>query len=290
MLIGIVRETPAENDAARDAPWLTRVVANRYPAVVPDPTQPRESAAPRFVLPGRGRQEVFVEGARHDIDLSHASPSVARALIEDWRARFNAAGESLPRARPLIFRNRGAGSGMSLRHPHSQLIAAEVPAPTAALMESNQRAHHAEHARCLLCELSREDEDDGERVLLADDSLLAVVPWAAAAPCEIRIVSRRHAAHFGEIDGEERLSLARTLPRLLAALEVARPGVGYNLVVHSPPPASRDPALHWFIQVRPREPAPAGYEIGSGNRINGSPPERDAARLREAMGRATSRP
>lgn len=290
MLIEIVRETAAEAADASEAAWLTRVVANRYPAVVPDAAVPSGAAPPHLTLPARGRQEVFVEGPRHDRDLTDAPASVARALIEDWKARFVVAGRAFPRARPLLFRNGGFRSGMSLRHPHSQLIVADVPAPAADTLESNQRWHYEAHGNCLLCELISRDEEAAERVVLAGDTLVTVVPWAASVPCEMRIVPRRHVPSFGGADDAEKAALAKALPDLLAALEIARPGIAYNLVIHSPPPATRDPALHWFIGIRPRDPAPAGYEIGSGNRINGSPPERDAARLREALRvRATAR-
>jgi UDPglucose--hexose-1-phosphate uridylyltransferase len=39
--------------------------------------------------------------------------------------------------------------------------------------------------------------------------------------------------------------------------------------------------MHWHVQIQPRLTTPAGFEMGSGVRINPSLPEADAAFLKD---------
>lgn len=49
-------------------------------------------------------------------------------------------------------------------------------------------------------------------------------------------------------------------------------------------PGTDAPHLHWYLQICPRLTTLAGFEIGSGMRINPSIPEEDAGFLRETAG------
>ncbi len=295
MLVEIVRETGDPSGA-----WLTRVVANRYAAVTPDAEMPHggRGEGPGTIGPegpgasgslfpaaaARGLQEVFVEGPRHDLDFPDLPAAVGRAVVMDWRERFRSAARRLTAGRISLFRNRGSGAGMSLAHPHSQLLATTIPSPARDAEDGRMRAYHAATGRCLLCDVVSAELRAGVRVVARSDAFAAFVPWAPGAPGEVWVVPLRHRPSFGETADDEVADLAKGLGSLLGAVCKATEG-GYNLVVHSAT-GSEDgvEALHWRMEIRPRRPAAAGYEIGSGNRITGTTPQEDAERLRTALG------
>ena len=56
----------------------------------------------------------------------------------------------------------------------------------------------------------------------------------------------------------------------------------YNYVINTCTQYKADePHLHWYLQIKPRFTTIAGFEIGSGIRINPSNPEMNAAFLKE---------
>jgi UDPglucose--hexose-1-phosphate uridylyltransferase len=59
-------------------------------------------------------------------------------------------------------------------------------------------------------------------------------------------------------------------------------------VIVSASRAAQDPGRgwHWYLRLRPRLGQPGGFEVATGVAVNPSLPERDALRLREAVGRA----
>jgi UDPglucose--hexose-1-phosphate uridylyltransferase len=57
----------------------------------------------------------------------------------------------------------------------------------------------------------------------------------------------------------------------------------YNLVLHtSPLSLCREEALHWYWRLAPRLTRTAGFELGTGLRINTLSPEHVATLLRES--------
>jgi UDPglucose--hexose-1-phosphate uridylyltransferase len=130
------------------------------------------------------------------------------------------------------------------------------------------------------CDMLSWEQADRRRVVLENESFVAFVPFAAEVPFETWIVPRRHQSDFGRTTATERVDLARALREILARLYTKLHDPDYNYVINSAP-RMHEPHLHWFVRLRPRLVTRAGFEIGSGMRINPSLPEADAAFLNE---------
>jgi UDPglucose--hexose-1-phosphate uridylyltransferase len=270
------------NGRDRDpADWHTRVLPNKYPALTPDRAGRADAAGLYRTRPGVGRQEVVVDSPRHGASLAAMPESQIEAILETYQSRYRALREE--DLFPFIFRNHGADAGASLAHPHSQIIATDFAPPHVEQEERRARAHATETGRCGYCEMIGRELADGDRIVCATDSFIAFVPYAAQVPYEMWILPREHAPEFGRMDAPMRADLAGTLRTVLSALFTQCGDPDYNLFVRTglnhPCDAEH---VHWSLRIRPRLSLDAGFELGTGLKVNPSLPERDAEHLRAA--------
>lgn len=278
-LPGIEMESPGENGT-----WSTRVVPNKYPALTREGSGIRRSAGLYRVMEGFGCHEVIIETPLHNRQPGRMNVREAEEIVRTYDRRYRAL-EAIPGIRTVIvFRNHGPAAGTSLLHPHSQIIAAGIVPRHIRQRDDAARGYFDVWGRCLYCDMVEQELSDGRRVVLANERYAAFVPFAAGVPFEIWIVPRRHRACFGGLDDGERADFAAALLGALARLDGACGDPDYNYVIHSSAGCGAgDAHLHWHLQIRPRLVTPAGFEMGSGIRINPSVPEDDAARLRAAQ-------
>ena len=176
--------------------------------------------------------------------------------------------------------NEGREAGASLPHTHAQLYALPfVPAAVARERERFTAYSNRTQGRNLLEDLLQDEVRLGERVVAVDSEAVATCPFASQVPYQLQIVPRRPLPRF-EDEGPLAAGVLRdVLRRLRAALGGLPP---LNLWVRTAP---RDAERFcWRIDVLPRLAHLAGLEVGTGVHLNVLPPERAAARLREAAG------
>lgn len=294
-LPGVLWELP---DDDRDG-WRTRAVPNRYPAFSGASAEGRdrtvELAGEAPVTPGRavpavGAQEVLIETPRHDVDLADMPAAHAEAVLRTYQARYELHAR---RDRPFhvaLFRNEGREAGTSLVHAHAQLVATAARPPAAARREERLRAYHGEEDGCLLCALPDVEPEGGERTVHDGAHVRAFVPWAAGAPLEVWLVPRRHASSFADATAGERQEMAALLVSLARAYRGRAGDPDFNLLLHSSSDGGGDPALHWFVQLRPRVGRAAGFELLTEITINPSDPLSDAELIRDALGDVPAKP
>ncbi len=110
---------------------------------------------------------------------------------------------------------------------------------------------------------------------------MAFIPFAAAVPFETWLMPKRHQSDFGWISDMEKSELILALYDLLMRLHQKLNDPDFNYIINSTARKTNTPELHWFVHIRPRLITRAGFEIGSGMRINPSLPENDADFLNE---------
>lgn len=282
-LPAILEEEPTPEDPG----WRVRVVPNRYPAFGgggDGPAPDLEAQEPGVCIPARGVQEVVIETPRHDLGIAGLAGEDLRTVVEVYQRRARIRGAE-PWIRWLhVFRNQGRAAGASLPHSHAQLIALPWVPPEERVRRRRLRAFYRDQGRCLLCAPGDAEPDLEDRMVLENEHLRAFVPWAAETAFEVWIVPRRHHPWFGDAAADERDALALALGKLLAGFERRSGGAPHNYMVHAgSPEVGADPAVHWFVQIRPRTQQPAGFELASGMHINASSPEADARALRSTI-------
>ncbi len=280
VLPSIIMELPKPDGSL----WQTRVVPNKYPALVPEGDMKRCKQGVYLTMRGYGRHEVIVESSEHNQQMALMSLKEVAIIIETYHRRYREHMEEHMNMMVVIFRNHGAGAGTSLIHPHSQLIVTGLVPHHIRWREEVAQRHFNQWGRCVYCEILEFEMQDRRRVVFENNSFLAFVPFAAEVPFEIWIVPKKHKADFGNISDEEKPDLAAALQGILARLYKKMNDPDYNYIINtSARYRADDPELHWYLQVRPRLTTQAGFEVGSGMSINPTVPEDDADFLNEEI-------
>jgi UDPglucose--hexose-1-phosphate uridylyltransferase len=278
MLPSVLWELEAEDDR----PWHTRVVPNKYSALDPDRTPDHRTNGLYRTRASRGRQEVIIDTPCHYRPLAQMPVAQVDAVLRTYLERYCALRTEHDDLIPFLFRNHGASAGASIAHPHSQLIAPNFRPPQIEREERNARARYEEMGQCPYCAMIENELDTGARLVWTSDAFVAFVPFAAEVPYEMWIFPRAHAPEFGRLRPNDRRELATTLHTLLGRLRTQLDNPDYNFFVRTALDHQTEaPHLHWSLRIRPRTTVRAGYELGTGERINPSIPERDAAVLRK---------
>ena len=179
--------------------------------------------------------------------------------------------------------------GASNPHPHCQIWGtASIPnEPTKESLA--QHNYRLVHDRCLLCEYVNYESAHEQRVVLANHSFTAVVPFWAAWPFETLIIPKRHVADISQLTVSERQELGRVLQSLTRAYDAlfATP-FPYSMGFHQQPTDNRQHS-EWHLHAHFFPPLLRSASIRKfmvGFEMLGTPqrditPESAAERLRE---------
>lgn len=103
--------------------WHTRVVPNKFPAVVPEDGPRRHRKEIFLTMPAYGHHEVIIETPLHNRQPGIMDKQELDHIVETYHRRYLDLMKEEENMMVLIFRNHGEKAGTSLMHPHSQLIA-----------------------------------------------------------------------------------------------------------------------------------------------------------------------
>ncbi|KAI8325223.1 galactose-1-phosphate uridylyltransferase [Martensiomyces pterosporus] len=268
---GNVRATGVKNDNYAS----TYVFPNDYAAVHAE--QPECSAQSLSQVAGsspseelfrvesaRGECKVVCFSPRHDLTLPELSLAEISQVIRTWQDMY-----AEMSARPGIgyvqlFENKGAMMGCSNPHPHGQMWAlSDVPTEPGKEIDSFKafRAKHAEEAECpcLLCAYVKAEEQNAakngaaNRVVLQNDSFMAIVPFWALWPFETMIVAKRHICNITELTDSQISDLAEVMQGLTCRYDnMFQCSFPYSMGVHQSPTAGHPDAdcchlhLHFY--------------------------------------------
>ncbi|HEV3474097.1 MAG TPA: galactose-1-phosphate uridylyltransferase [Actinomycetota bacterium] len=283
--------TPAEiGRSPRTGPWRHRVMPNLYPAVSPGldaavPVEPElVGAFPGAERAAAGAHEVVVESPLHNQRLDEMPTDDLAAVLRTWRDRSMAlSGQPGVRA-VVVFKNFGERAGISVVHPHSQIIATPVVPPEVMRRAEVAARYHHEHGRSVFLDLAERELAEGVRLVGVSPGFVAITPFASRLPYETWVIPFEQQASFTTLRDDQAPHLATLLRDVAGALRRSAGDPDYNLVVHTAPVGQEGvPFLQWYIRVLPRVMTAAGFELGSGMWINCVAPERAAATLRESL-------
>ncbi|NJP06521.1 MAG: galactose-1-phosphate uridylyltransferase [Chloroflexaceae bacterium] len=262
--------------------WQTRVVRNKYPALMHEGMPDRFSNGVRRRIHGVGYHEVVVLHPKHNMTIALMRPwevSMAFATMQR-RARVMA---NDPRIEQIvIFKNHGQRAGASLLHPHCQIIALPVVPSNIRSRLEEARRYFDDNGHCIFRAILEDELDSGERIVAMNEHFVAFVLYASASPFHMWIIPRQHRASFQDASDEEIASLGEIMQNVLNRVYVGLRDPDYNFMIRSAPIRdSRSISFHWYISLVLRLSRVAGFELGSGMYINPTVPEVCAAFLRD---------
>ncbi|KAJ2821950.1 galactose-1-phosphate uridyl transferase, partial [Coemansia erecta] len=250
---GNTRATGARNEQYES----TFVFTNDYAAVHADQPECSDAALKQVagshasgelfrVESTRGQCKVVCFSPRHDLTLPELSIGDISKVVRTWQQVYAELSADPAIGYVQLFENKGAMMGCSNPHPHGQVWAlSDVPSEPAkemASLHAFQQKHR--HGACLLCsyveaEQKNANAESTNRVVLENDSFMALVPFWAVWPFETMIVAKAHVADVGGLSSKQVHDLAETMQGLTIRYDnMFECSFPYSMGLHQSPTAA----------------------------------------------------
>jgi UDPglucose--hexose-1-phosphate uridylyltransferase len=259
---GVVQKQPAILTWPAEGPWQVRVIPH------PDPLYHIEGEPGRLAdgmydrMGALGAHEVVIETPQHDRKMSQFSDEEIERVLWVWAARIADLKKDARLKYIAVFKNQGVLAGDEWAHSHSQ-ITATIFVPRRIKYELHSASEwYRERERCIFCDVVRQDEKQGKRIVDVQGEYYALCPYSSRVPYEIWLLHRRHNHLFEQPrPGSNRRQLAELLGRVLRRLEKIAPA--FHLVVHTAPNTRNKKGelagywktlpddFHWHIEILP---------------------------------------
>jgi UDPglucose--hexose-1-phosphate uridylyltransferase len=242
--------------ARTDRYTSTYVFENDYAALKPDAPQFSSDEAGKGLLVAEGESgvcRVICFSPRHDLTLAKMSMEEIRAVVDVWAEQCAELGSREDIGYVQIFENRGSMMGASNPHPHGQIWASRSVPNEIVAEFAGQRTYFEDNGVVLLCEYQKMEESLGERIVAANTSFIAVVPFWAVWPFEVMVLPRRHVARLEELSEVERLEFAEILQQITATYDkVFDTPFPYSMGLHPAPYDGKDhPEWQFHVHFYP---------------------------------------
>jgi UDPglucose--hexose-1-phosphate uridylyltransferase len=288
---GSIDKQPAILSLPSEGAWQVRVIPH------PDPLYRVEGEPSRLAegmydkMGALGAHEVVIETPQHDKRMSQFSDEEIERVLSAWATRIIDLKKDLRFKYVTVFKNQGGAAGDEYSHAHSQ-ITATIFVPRRIKYElSSASEWFRERERCIFCDVVRQDEKNGKRIVDVQGDYYALCPYASRVPFEIWVLHRKHNHLFEQPrPGSNRRQLAALLGRVLRRLEKVAPA--FHMVVHTAPNTRSKKGelagywktladdFHWHIEILPiLEKRSKSYSIKEVY-FNAMLPETAAAQLR----------
>lgn len=193
----------------------TFVFDNDYAALLPEISSVEVNDDGLLVARSeRGICRVLCFSPRHDLTVSLMDAKALRKVVDVWEEEYLALGSRDFINYVQIFENRGAAMGCSNPHPHGQIWANETIPDLPGKEQENQLAYLKSRGRCLLCDYLEKELRLAERIVVENDSFVALVPFWAVWPFETMVLPRRHLSSIDQLRENEKNDLANIMKRL----------------------------------------------------------------------------
>ena len=264
------------------------VFDNDHPCVGPEAPQ-HLTPAPGIYRngPATGVARVVCYTPKHNLTLAELPADSIATLLHTWREQYIELGARPEVRHVLIFENKGDVVGVSNPHPHGQIYATNFVFKTIETEASVCGRYYREHGRVLFQDILNSESSDGRRVLFANSSAIAFLPYFARYAYECYVAPKATHASLATMSAGEIRDLAAALKSLLVRYDnLWERSFPYVLALHQAPTDGADySGFHFHIECHPPLRKPdllkylAGPEIGGGNFLSDTLPEAKAAEL-----------
>jgi UDPglucose--hexose-1-phosphate uridylyltransferase len=197
--------------------------------------------------------KVICFSPRHDLTLPEMPLEEIGNVIALWQQEFASLAENPDIKYIQIFENKGEIMGCSNPHPHGQ-IWASTSVPMEVVKESvQQKKYFNQFGKSLLSAYVALEQKKQERVVLENDSFIALTPFWAVWPYEILLVSKRHVQHITQFTAREKADFAVILKELTTKYDnLFNVSFPYSAGMHQAPVNNGDyPEWHWHMHFYP---------------------------------------
>ncbi|MBN2035564.1 MAG: UDP-glucose--hexose-1-phosphate uridylyltransferase [Chitinispirillaceae bacterium] len=184
----------------------------------------------------KGVCRVICYSPRHDLTMSRMSVESISAVVDLWADQYDELGSRNDISYVQIFENKGRQMGCSNPHPHGQIWANQTVPEIPAKESTAQRVFRESRNKCLLCEYLRLEQARQERLVLENDSFVALVPFWAVWPYEVMLLPKVHSTAVSGLSPSERNDLADALKRITTRYDnLFHCDFPYSMGIHQQP-------------------------------------------------------
>ncbi len=259
---GIVEQTNSILTWPPEGTWQVRVIPHPNPLYRVEIEPARAAEGIYDKMGPLGAHEVIVETRQHDKRFSQLTDEEIDRVLWVWGSRITDLKKDARFKYISVFKNQGTMAGEEWRHAHSE-VTATIFVPRRIKYElSSAHEWYKDRERCVFCDIVRQEEKQGKRIVDAQGDYYALCPYASRVPFEIWVMHRRHNHLFEQPrPGSNRRQLATLLGRVLRRLEKIAPE--FHLVVHTAPNTRNKKGelagywktladdFHWHIEIMP---------------------------------------
>lgn len=277
-----------EGSAPNTPGWQVRVIPEADPYFRVEWDLVREGAGMYDKVTPRGASELIIESPSHEDTLATMGPDQLERVLWMYRDRLEDLKQDV-KIRDILITRRHRKPGVRLSHPYSRVTAIPVIFDDLRRGLRESQEYYQYKRRCLFCDILRQEQSDGDRVVRLTPFFLLMIPYAARTPFETWILPRQHACAFETLAPEAAADLARLLSGYFGALATGVGDPSFELSLQTAPNlrskilqgewATIGDDYHWHFEIviQPERANRVG-----GIYVNEVPPEEAARQLREA--------
>lgn len=265
---------------------------NDFPALSQNPPVPDDVATDLFkTKEAYGKCEVILYSPEHTVTVPELSIPHLTKLVDLWVERFEAISADEKIKYVFIFENRGEAVGVTMPHPHGQIYGySYIPKKLQLEIESSTE-YFEENGKCLFCDILKEEQKVGDRVIFENDSFVVYLPFYCEYPYGVYIQSKAHKQYINQFTEAEKVDLAKAIKETAGMLDCLFDYTfPYMMCMHQAPVNSGnyDDTYHFHIEFFPPMRAAdkmkfnASSETGAWAHCNPTAPEEKAIELRAA--------
>jgi UDPglucose--hexose-1-phosphate uridylyltransferase len=241
--------------SAQNPPYSgTFVFVNDYGALHGD--VPAESMSKGNLIVAkseRGVCKVICFSPMHNLTFALMTLDQITPVINVWIEQFKELGAIEYINYVQIFENRGSIMGCSNMHPHGQIWANETVPVIPEKETLQQKKWMEKNKTCLLCDYVAMEQKMQERIVLENNSFIAVVPFWAVWPFEILILPKQHLSDITMLSAENKVDCADIMHRMSVKYDnLFETSFPYSMGIHQKPTdGQRHEEWHFHIHYFP---------------------------------------
>lgn len=240
--------------------------------------------------PALGKCDVVLYHPDHNTSLPQLSVAHIEKLVQLWQKRFQELRAIAAIKYIFIFENKGEVIGVTMPHPHGQIYSFPYVPPKITVELNASEKYWQKHKSCLMCHILDNELQVQQRIVAANDSFVAFIPFFARWPYEVHIYARRHVQYITEFTAEESHDFAAILKIVTQKYDnLFGFSFPYMMVMHQAPVDKQYDYYHFHVEFYPPYRSKnklkylAGCEAGAGTFINDTVPEEKARELRNSL-------
>jgi len=193
--------------------------------------------------------KVICYSPNHSLTLPLMEERDIEKVITLWQEEYTDLGSDPDINHVQIFENKGAIMGCSNPHPHGQIWAQRSIPQEVQKKVVRQKSYWDQNNSSLLGDYLKLELNAKERIVLENESFVALVPYWAVWPFEAMIVPKRHITSILELSQQEVADYASILKALTTRYDnLFETSFPYSAGIHQSPTDGKDNS-HWHMHM-----------------------------------------